>query len=348
MSGLSVLYGGGVALRRAWLRRRPPGRLGVPVISIGNLTVGGTGKTAAVAKLAGNLITRGIRVGILTRGYARRSREAVVVVSEGNGPIVKAAVSGDEAYSLAEQLPQAVVVVGANRLATGAHAVERLGCRLLILDDGFQRRDQVYRDLDIVLVDAADPFGGKGLLPAGRLREPLSALAEADLVVVTRTDQHSVRAFLPRLQALAPGKPVLFSTHAPREVWDFPKRRRHPADWLQGRPLVAVAGIGRPEAFAGSLRTLGARVVSSLWFPDHHWYTLRDLARMRREALECGAELVTTRKDAVRLEALAVPDFSFLVLDIEFFFSDPAGGWDPWVERLLPGSAEPRGGARRG
>lgn len=298
---LAWIYGRIVAEKRRRWKQRTPQTLPAPAISVGNITVGGTGKTEAAALLCRLLLARGLRPAVLSRGYRRRSREASVVVSRGRGPEVTVEAAGDEPFLLARRLPQAAVVVGTDRRLTARRAVEELGCNVLILDDGFQRRDEIGRDLDLVLVDAADPFGGGHLLPAGNLREPAGALAEADLLLLTRADQHPASPVLAELRKWAPQVPVLTARHRAAGLTPLEGGTGRPLEALRGRRLLAVAGIARPEAFTSTLADAGLTVAGLIRFPDHHWYTDDDRLRIRRRARELDADVIATSKDAVRL-----------------------------------------------
>ncbi len=328
------IYGGLVGLRRAWLRRCPPVRLAVPVISVGNLTVGGTGKTEAVFLICRQLRELGRCPGILSRGYGRRSRTPILVVSDGSGPRVRVEEAGDEPYLLAGRLPGTVVVVGKDRIATGTKAVKELGCDVLVLDDGFARRDQIHRDLDILLMDAGDPWGGERMLPAGRLREPLSGLGEADLIILTRTDQHPTRGIIDRLAKLAPKKPVMLARHAPKALVSLGTGTRHEPECLARRRVLAVSGIARPQALAATLEALGAEVIHTVVFPDHYWYRDKDREYLRLQAEAWNAEIVTTAKDAVRLgwpQEWPVPAW---ILEVQFEIVNPGEGLSPWIKRI--------------
>ena len=328
------IYGGLVGLRRAWLRRCPPVRLPVPVISVGNLTVGGTGKTEAVLLICRQLQKLGRCPGILSRGYGRRSRTPMLVVSDGSGPLVRVEEAGDEPYLLAGRLPGTAVVVGKDRIASGTKAIKELGCNVLVMDDAFQRRDQIHRDLDILLVDAGDPWGGGGLLPAGRLREPLSGLLETDLIILTRTDQYPVRGIIDQLAKLTPGKPVLLARHAPKAIVSLGMGTRHESKYLARRRVLAVSGIARPQALAATLEALGAEVVHTLVFPDHYWYRDKDREYLRQQAEKWKAEIVTTAKDAVRLGWPLEWPVPVWILEVQFEIVNSEEGLSPWLERI--------------
>lgn len=335
----SWLYGLGVDLRRAWLRRRPPARLGVPAVSVGNLTVGGTGKTEAVALIAAWLAEKGQRPAVLSRGYGRRSRERVLVVSRGQGPVVDVSTAGDEPYLLAQRLPGVAVVVGADRAATARKARE-LGCKSVVLDDGFQRRDQIHRDADLVLLDAADPFGGNELLPAGRLREPKAALREAGALLLTRCDQQDPAALLADLRRWLPGKPVWQSRHAPSRLRDLATGAEAPLERLSNARVLAVSGIARPGAFVKTLERLHAEVTGHFAFRDHHWFGPADCRRLLAHATALQSRIVTTAKDAVRLAAVAGPKLEGWILDIRLeIFPSTERSWQAWLQTALEENA---------
>ncbi len=312
---LSALYGAGVALRLALYRR---GILAVrnaarQVISVGNVAAGGTGKTPFVRWLAGELLRRGRHPSILTRGYGRGSR-GTVVVSDGRGAFATVADSGDEPVLLARALPSVPIVADARRRDAAARA-ETLGTPvdLHLLDDGFSHV-ALARDVDVVLLDATAPDAAGALLPAGRLREPLSSLARADLLVVTKTEQSDPGRALEIARRFAPGVPVY---RARTEVLGVTGRDGLPVEPgdLPPGTAVAVAGIARPEAFGATLASIGIEPVELLSFRDHEPYGPASLGRIERALEESGATtVVTTEKDAVKLDGLlSVPVFRVAV-----------------------------------
>jgi tetraacyldisaccharide 4'-kinase len=279
----------------------PALRLPCRVVCVGNLTVGGTGKTPTVIALAERLRAAGRKLCILLRGYGRVGT-APEIVSDGQDVLLEWQRAGDEAVLLSRLLPGIPVVVGGDRLEAGKLAIRRFGPDTLLLDDGFQHR-RLQRDLDLVLLDGTDPFGGGHLLPRGRLREPVGALRRAHAILVTRADQAGELASLRRrLEECAPGVPVAYAVHQPRLVVDLGSGRSMPPEVLRGKKVVAVSGIAKPEGFLWTLRQLCATPAQVLSFPDHHPFTREDRARMAHEAKAVGAEcIVTTEKDAVRL-----------------------------------------------
>ncbi len=323
---LAPLYAFAVRARvaaygRGWLRRE---RLPLPAISVGNLTFGGTGKTPLVAALVRDLARRGRRPAVLTRGYGRRGREPLVLV--GPGVAVPAERAGDEPLELARRLPGVPVVVDADRVR-GAHAARSLGADVAVLDDAFQHL-RVERDLDVVAVDAGDPWGGGRLPPLGRLREPVEALARAHAVVVTKLPRgwaRPLRAIAARVEELAPGIPVVGSRLEPVRV-RTPEGVRGP-EVLAGARVVALAAVGRPDGFVATLEELGAEVVGRRFHPDHHRYRGDDVAGALAAARRLGAVVVTTGKDAVKLPAEA----PVWVLEVEAVPVD--GSWDAlWAQ----------------
>jgi len=321
--GLWVLsVGYGLALRahlagyRLGIAKRT--RLPVPVISVGNLTLGGTGKTTAALAVARWLQENGRRAAFLSRGYRGAGERKAVVVSKGSGPILDVETAGDEPYMVAKALPEICVVVGKDRRRTGTLAVEALGAEAIVLDDGFQYQ-RLERDVDVVLVDALAPFGYDLLVPRGLLREPARHLARADAVWLTHCDlvrREVLEAIRTRVQRLAPRARVWETMHVPSGLRRLEGEGELEPGALRGRRVCALSSLGNPLAFERSLAQLGAEVVSAVRFPDHHRYEAGELRRTL-EAMAASAEwVVTTEKDAVRLpvEALEKPTW---VLKVE-------------------------------
>jgi tetraacyldisaccharide 4'-kinase len=319
---LSGLYGRAAAWRRAWYAGHPHRRrhLAQPVISVGNLSVGGSGKTPLVAMLAGMLQAHGEKPAILTRGYARRvPTDGVLVATDGRSVLEPVERTGDEPQMLARMLQGVPVLVSADRHLAGTLAERRFGCSVHILDDGFQHL-QLARDVDLLLVSAADL--DEGVLPSGRLREPWSAAAAADALVVSGSDADGAAA-----STQAGNRPVFRAvTHFGSLASSDPAAALPPA----ARRVVAVAGIARPERFFAALRSKGFEVVRELPFRDHHWFSSADVDRIERAAAESQADLiVTTEKDAVRLSERA-----WAVLPVRVSL-EPADEFERWLlERL--------------
>lgn len=273
----------------------------VPVISVGNLTLGGTGKTPCVEYIARLFRGRDVRVAILSRGYkGERGRN-------------------DEAMVLEENLPDVPHLQGADRVALAATAVEELEADLLILDDGFQHR-RLGRDLDVVLLDATNPWGHGRHFPRGLLRESPRELRRAGVVMLTRCDQvpdEDVHAIDAKARQFAPGAPVVATEHAPVE-WlqhDSPSR---PIQAIRGRPIVAFCGLGNPDAFRRTLRDLGGEPQAFRAFPDHHAYTRADVESLRDWARQQPADtvLATTQKDLVKLRTARIGERDLFALRI--------------------------------
>ena len=295
-SSLSALYGKAATVRASWYAsgRLTAHALPRPSISVGNLTFGGTGKTPFVEFLARRFRFEGRVPAILSRGYGRRSR-GVVVVGAGEGPLVSAEEGGDEPVALARAAPGVIVVVGERRAEAARRAAD-LGADLLLLDDGYQHL-AARRDVDLLLLDARDPFGG------GRLREPVSAMGRADAVVFTRVDRAAPpEAAREALARFAPRAPVF---HARIRAAGLRDEHGAPieASTLPPRRVLAVCGIAHPGEFAATLAEAGISPEERLPFRDHHRYGERSLSRIRAAAERTGASLlVTTEKDAVKLE----------------------------------------------
>ena len=300
---LSLPCGAAVALRNHLYDREllRPTKLSCLVVSVGNLTVGGTGKTPTAILLAALLKEHGYRPAVLSRGYGGHAKASVNVVSDGNRVLLGWREAGDEPVMIAGALPGIPVLTGPKRSLTGKAAMERFGADILVLDDAFQHRS-LFRDIDIVLMDAARPFGNGLLLPRGPLREPPHALSRASILLRTG-DAHReepLREF--------PSLPSFRGIHRPRELVEAATGRVSPPTSLQGQKVLAFAGIASPEAFRRGLTALGAKVISFQAFPDHHPYGRSDIEALRRLAAESGAARSgTTEKDGVRLADF--PDF---------------------------------------
>jgi tetraacyldisaccharide 4'-kinase len=294
-------------------------RAAVPVISVGNVAVGGAGKTPATAAIAARLKARGRRVAILSRGYGA-TRSDPRVVSNGEQVLLGAAEGGDEPVLLARRLFGVAVLCGPRRAELARRAVTELGADVLLLDDGFQHR-RLGRDLDVVLLDATNPFGNGRLLPAGPNREPPSALRRAGLVWLSRVDQADDAAALGRLRALAraaSGRAGLVeSRHAPEELLDGTLSRPLGLRSLRGQRVLLLSGLARPASFRRTVEGLGAEIGGERRHPDHHRFGEGDLEEAFRTAGRLGcARVVTTEKDAVRLPGAAARDPRIAVLRI--------------------------------
>ncbi|MBI4402079.1 MAG: tetraacyldisaccharide 4'-kinase [Nitrospirae bacterium] len=311
---LTLAFPYGLAVRtRAWLYEQgwlPRRRLPCRVVSVGNLTVGGTGKTPVVIWIAEWLLARGKRVGVLSRGYRRQSRAPRLLVSNGRAVLAGPAEAGDEPYLIARRCPGAVVAVGADRYQLGRWVLEQFPIDCFMLDDGFQHL-ALHRDVNLLLVDASDRAGLQALLPAGRLREPLTAAARAAALVVTRADAAAdLDAIMAPIRA-ATGRdirPILVRFTAEGFV-DIRTGEAVEVGRVSGMTAVAFSGIANAASFRTLLASLGAKVLDELVFPDHHAYTAADLNEVGRRARGCGAEMVvTTEKDAGKVASLLGSD----------------------------------------
>ncbi len=303
---LSLVYGIAVFLRQSLYSTgiAKQRKINQPVVSVGNLTLGGTGKTPMVIHIAALLMKRSRRPAIVSRGYGRQDESALLVVSDGSQVLVDSALGGDEPVLIASAVPGLPVVVCRDRFEAGVAAHERFASDIVILDDGFQHI-RLKRDLDIVLIDAADPFGNRRLFPAGILREPVSALKRADAVVITGSDRAADLEPLKRTIAAHTDARLFTSRLLPKNLVEIMTGRVMNLDALQGAEVLALCGIARPASFLSVLGSLGAVVKEQAVFPDHYEYTGRDLANLFRTAADHRiGMIVTTEKDAVRLKRL--------------------------------------------
>jgi tetraacyldisaccharide 4'-kinase len=302
---LSALYLIGWGLRRiAYLTGlKWPVRVEAYVISVGNLTVGGSGKTPWVIWLGEQLLRRGLRVAIVSRGWRRQSR-GLRLVSDGRRILASVREAGDEPYLIARRLPSAVVIVDADRIRASRFAIERYGANVILLDDAFQHWS-IARDLDILLVDSGFGLGNRYVVPAGPLREPIGQMRRAHEVVLTRfrpDDPFGAHLWVElRRRASCP------VTRAELRAIAYIRSDGSPVglDTLRGAKVVAVAGIGSPEQFFRTLAEAGVEILGQWCFPDHHWFRARELAAIEARARRFGAEaVVTTEKDLVRAQPL--------------------------------------------
>jgi len=325
LSMLSQIYTAAVKIRtflykNSFLRSR---RLGCLVISIGNLTVGGTGKTPVVEMFAKALIKGGRKIAILSRGYQHgrarnKSRPQVRVVSDGKKILLNVNASGDEPFMLAKNVPQAVVLAGKDRVHSARFAITKYGADTIILDDGYQYLD-LARQINIVLIDATNPFGIQYLLPRGTLREPISNLDRATMFFLTKAEGMDLYALKKKLNRINPKAEIIECTHTPKYLNDVYSRTKRDIKWLAGRKIACVSGIAKPQGFENTLKGLGAVLVGFYRFSDHYMYTKRELEELEKYALGQDAEaLITTEKDAVRFPLIAHPkDFPIYYLRVE-------------------------------
>jgi tetraacyldisaccharide 4'-kinase len=313
------------AYRRGWLA---VSRLPVPVISVGNLTTGGTGKTPLVEWVCRTLAScaagyDGKRVCVLTRGYGRDNPKAQVVVSDGTQLLANEREAGDEPLLLARNLlGVAAVIANPNRFAAGEWAVAQLHTEVCVLDDGLQHL-RLAREFEIVTIDATNPWGDAGgkMLPWGRLREPRGGLSRADCVVLTRTDQaEELDSIKLAVERLAGPVPILCSRMRTSGIRNL--SGDSVAEALLAQPLAAFCGVGNPGSFFKHLRHAGWSFTFTRSFVDHHRYGQSELDELVSEAKQTGARgLITTAKDAVKVAALRV-DFPCYVVEIEILFDD--------------------------
>ena len=337
LSALSAGYRAALATREGAYRWRVlrTGRLACPVVSVGNITMGGSGKTPLVEEIALALLDLGASPAIVSRGYGR-DRRGVAVVSDRDGVRLGPRAAGDEPALLAERLPGIPVVVGESRLEAGRVAVERCGATAIVLDDGFQHRT-LRKDLEILAVNGPSPWGNGRLFPRGMLREPLSALRRADLLVVTNASDDAVRAaIVDVIRAHNPSAPVAAASYQVVELREPSSGHRLGAEALGGRRFLAFAGLGSPRGFSDTLRAAGVGMAGLAEYPDHYWFASSDLDELARQSRALGAEgLVTTEKDWMRLKSLPPPAVPLWVLKVRLRVADGRDRLLQALERVL-------------
>ncbi|HYP16460.1 MAG TPA: tetraacyldisaccharide 4'-kinase [Opitutus sp.] len=353
---LSWLFNG-IAQARLWLyqnRILHDQPLGCLVVVVGNLTVGGTGKTPVVEKFAKALRDRGRKVAILSRGYKSKSapfwkkwwfalthteEPPPKIVSDGERVLLDSDEAGDEPFMLARNLPGVIVLVDKNRVKAGAFAIKKFGCDTLVLDDGFQYLPLKGR-LNLLLVDKTNPFGNGHMLPRGILREPIKHLKRASYVFLTKSNGQRDEELEALIKQHNPEADIIECAHRPQYLQKFGAAAdapdaRVPLAFLKGRRVMAFSGIATPESFEKFLRDLGAKIVARERFLDHYRYVDEDFEALFRQAREEGAEcLVTTEKDAVRIPEDYVCPLPLYYLRLEIDIIRGAADFDEAVGRI--------------
>jgi tetraacyldisaccharide 4'-kinase len=324
--------------------------LGVQVIAIGNLTVGGTGKTPVVEKFARELQEQGRTVAILSRGY--RSKPAPMserllnkilfredstpprVVSDGKSLLLDSETAGDEPYMLASNLKDVVVLVDKDRVKSGRYAIEKFGCDTLLLDDGFQYWKLRGRRHDVVLVDCQQPFGNEYMLPRGTLREPPSHLARASTIFITKSDGKT-DALRQRITQFNSRAGIIECIHQPLYFEDVFTGERHGLELLQQKKIASLSGIAQPESFEQSLIRLGAELVYSKRFADHHRFTQQEILNVINRGKKRQAQaIITTQKDAVRFPKIDRRDLPFYFMRVEIRILSGAKDFQECVRKI--------------
>jgi len=315
-------------------------RLPVPVISVGNLTLGGTGKTPLVQYITKKLIQRGLKPAIISRGYGGKAHAQINIVSDGKNILLDAECGGDEPRLLAENLPGVPVITGNKRAVTGLHAIKKLGADVIVLDDGFQHLS-VQHDIDLVLFHAETLLSTNRILPGGDLREPPAALQRAHGFIInglTADNSKQVQTFHQFLNQRFPGKPVFTAHYQPATILKKGLGQTLsaiPTAEAAGMVLYGFCGIANPESFAQLLIQKKYNLVGFKAFRDHHSYSKRDIQELRKLARKIGAQaLITTEKDFVKLKPLFLSDIPILSLGIE---PDMDKSFDDFLNRLLQG-----------
>jgi tetraacyldisaccharide 4'-kinase len=303
-------------------------KLPCPVISVGNITVGGTGKTPLVMTLAKVLTGRGIPVAVLSRGY-KRTQTSEAIVSDGKSLILSPEASGDEPFLIAQGCQGVPVLVGKDRFANGRIALERFGAKGLLLDDGYQHLP-LHRDLEILLIDSRLGFGDQNLLPRGILREPLSHVRRAHLFLLTKVDDlEAPRPLEKQIHGIHPRAQVFHSHYQPMGLVG-PHGEEEALGSLKGKKVLALSGIANPDSFSSLLRQCEMEIVCEVIFPDHHFYRPRDLNSIKEKSK--GADwIVTTEKDMLKLRGLGIDDLPIRSLRIEMKIWEE----EPFFKRVI-------------
>jgi tetraacyldisaccharide 4'-kinase len=352
LHGCSGIFRVAIKIRRFLYNARilRDSTLGVQVIAVGNLTVGGTGKTPVVEKFARELRDQGRNVAILSRGYRSKPVPFHVwvmnklflrddttpprVVSDGKSLLLDSEMAGDEPYMLASNLKDVVVLVDKDRVKSGRYAIEKFGCDTLLLDDGFQYWRLRGRRQDIVLIDRQAPFGNEHLVPRGTLREPPSHVARAHYIFITKSDGRT-EELRRRIAELNPSAGIIECIHHPLYLEDAFTAKRVPLEFLRGRTVASLSGIAQPESFEQSLVNLGSELVYSKRFADHHRFTQQEILNVINRSKKRQAELiVTTQKDAVRFPKIDRRDLPIYFMRVEIKILSGADDFQDCVRKI--------------
>jgi len=277
-------------------------KLPCPVISVGNITVGGTGKTPCVIMLARLLQSKGFKPAILSRGYGGKNTKSVNIVSDGKNILLDSKTAGDEPFLMAQSLKNIPIIVGSQRIKTGKAAISQFGANVLICDDAMQHR-KIFRDIDLVLLDSQNPLGKGNVLPRGKLREPIACLKRASALMLTRTDEVAETDNIKGKLAQSDNIPIFTSVHRLQDVIKADYSDIWPISKLSGKKVCAFCGIAKPDSFHKSLLAARAQILSWDTFPDHHNYSSAELETIKNKFYNDGADIIiTTQKDGMRLQ----------------------------------------------
>ncbi len=324
--------------------------IGCPVISIGNLTVGGTGKTPVVEKIAHQLTEKGRRVAILSKGYKsvpkpflyrlmrrinkKQSLFAPRIVSDGGPLLLDSRTAGDEPFMLAKNLKKVAVLVDRDRVKSGAYAIKELGCDVLLLDDGLQYLKLRHR-FDVILIDREAPFGNEYLLPRGTLREPPENLRRATHIIITKCNGSDLTSLYERIRKFNRTAEIIECAHRPVELCDMFTGETLPLSYLKNLKIGVLSGIASPESFEHGLRNLGAVLGLTQSYVDHHRYSRQEIKRfIQRCARRDLSMILTTEKDAVRIPRLTDPEIPIYYLRIEIEILKGADVWERMIDRF--------------
>ncbi len=334
LTGLSLIYGLAVRARAFfyWLHLLKIKKLPCTVISIGNITLGGTGKTPMAISVAG-LMTKNLKKPlVVSRGYGRKKESRILTISDGLTILVNSRLGGDEPLLIASRLPGVPIVVGNNRYQAALHGIQKYHTNMVILDDGFQHRS-LKRTADIVLVDATDAFGNGKLFPAGILREPVTALKRAQAIMITRIDRAvDKEKLITKIKGIT-SVPIFTSYHKPLDLVECSTGNVKSLAALREAEAFIFSGIARPSSFTDILITLGVKVADKCNFPDHYEYQKSDLAYIYEKAADARVSIIiTTEKDMVRIKNLKPDGIWALRINLEVYERDE---WEQFLVRLV-------------
>ncbi|MFQ5456317.1 MAG: tetraacyldisaccharide 4'-kinase [Nitrospirota bacterium] len=309
------------------------------VLSVGNLTLGGTGKTPIVIYLAEQLHNKGKRVGIISRGYKGKEKR-VVLISDGKGVLSDPSSAGEEPYLIAARVKDIAVATGSDRFMAGNLIIKEADSDIIIMDDGFQHIS-LNRDIDILLIDATNPFGNGYLIPRGILREPLSCIKRASAIMITRMDsinnERVLKSIIRDIKRYNKSAPIFKIWFRPAKLINLVTNKERGIELLKGKSIIAVSGIGNPEAFISGLVKSGVSQVFDMTYPDHYIYKRVDINDIKEVAGRQSVDLIiTTEKDAVKIKELLSPDIdNFFALRIDIDRIEDNKAWEGYLSYII-------------
>jgi len=334
-SPFSLLYGIAVSLKNLFYDKKIiiPARVSAKIISVGNISIGGTGKTPLVITLASIIKNKGYRTAVISRGYGGKAK-GTLCVSDGKNILTSPEESGDEPLLHAKNLPDIPVIADPDRIRAARYAEKHFQSEVIVLDDAFQHR-KIDRDIDIITINAANPWGNKMLIPSGPLREPLKNLNRGDICVITHTDKSNNIENIKSTIKKYSGDTIFLTSHRPLSFYTL-QHNKIPLHRMKNKPVLAFSGIANPDLFRKTLLDLNLDIRTFITFPDHHYYTAADQEKIWQKALLHKVKaVITTEKDIMRIDTWNKKNIPLYYLKIELIFISELNTFKQYIENQL-------------